>query len=339
METERQASGRSHCDLHPAPSRSIQRQTAPLCSPRLPFVHTMSITMHSRSMPQDENAQSVMRPAKGGGGLSARSGGLQPQQQASVVKPLGLSGGGPPQKSGGLQPEKRRALGDITNSGGGLGGGGGGGGGGLKGKTVLVASTLPLSVPASSRTSKPQLQKLSAPIQHISVAAPLPALGTSSSSDEDMAWLQQVDGPKGDGLQRQHLEEDDELASSASRAVVRAMPKGKAMFTCRPNSPIPWERTAEENAYNGPPQACSRARRFVAAHLCSLAPILFFVAVVVQLFCLTRFRALVIWMRWMISICSCRLLTPLFTLLPRGFSSSTCINKTKTLRGSIAQRR
>lgn len=203
------------------------------------------MSLSIRSAPQDENAHAVrMAPAKGGltargGGLQQQSGPLKPQQQQQQQAP----GLGKPGAAG----EKRRALGDITNSAklGGGGSGSGGGLGGLKGKALqssVVASTRPLAAPPAAR----QPTKLSAPIQLVSALPPLPSAAAASS---DMRWMD-VEGAKGDG-RRPASSDEDELAAAASRALLRVMPKGKDLFSCRPQSPIPWERSQEEDAYNG----------------------------------------------------------------------------------------
>ena len=222
------------------------------------------MSLSIRSAPQDENAHAVrMAPAKAG--LTARGGGLQ--QQSGPLKPQQqqAAGLGKP----GAVTEKRRALGDITNSAK-LGGGGSGSGGlgGLKGKALqssVVASTRPLAAPPAAR----QPTKLSAPIQLVSALPPLPSAAAASS---DMSWME-VEGAKGDG-RRPDSSDEDELTAATSRALLRVMPQGKELFSCRPQSPIPWERSKEEDAYNGQQTRTDQTKLRLSPRVCtrSLSP-------------------------------------------------------------------
>jgi hypothetical protein len=128
---------------------------------------------------------------------------------------------------------------------------------------VRMASLRLLPAPAEAN-----LSKLSTPIE---LLPPLPAQAATFSngsylSSTSSLWkdVDEVDGS--------HAADDvDELALAVSRAVLRAMPHGTELFTCRPSSPISWQRTPEEDAFNGeckcrsmPASVCSPCDRYAA---------------------------------------------------------------------------
>jgi len=138
---------------------------------------------------------------------------------------------------------------------------------GVQTPQVRMASMRPLPAPAEAN-----LSKLSTPTELLLL--PLPAQAATFSngpylSSTSLLW-KEVDEVGG-----AHAADDvDELALAVSRAVMRAMPHGAQLFTCRPSSPISWQRTPEEDAFNGECK-CRSMLRLVSAVWHRYAALLF----------------------------------------------------------------